>query len=511
MVDNRRDHVSLKAHIKSNKIDSNIYPLQKLFFVIGIVLGTISIVLSSSFVLGFSVFSLFLILGMLWRRDEPPIFAFAITYQWFFLTSGYFFELFSGRYPNYSLVGDLERAIFYSLIGFIFIAIGIRVVFYLFRKNIISKLGQLKKINTRVDTKKLFYFVVAIHIVNWFIAISPTQINFNTAQIIGNVLALQDVLLLTLFFVVLNQNEGYKYALFAFFISVVPRFTSTHSTFKAIFFLVIIALITEWKPWSRNSTIKDRNSKILVFLSFLFIVLLYFAVLWEGAIKPNWRIAEVEGKTTERLEQFYYITKDPISSLNVNEGFEDLIARIWSVEQFSLVLERVPSIYDHENGMLLLKTLEHILKPRFLFPDKPVLKRDSWMTEKYAGIKVHRNTSVGIGYMAEFYVDFGIPLMFLMTILYGMLLGFIYVFITTRATSYYLFLSCVTIPFSNNFLEYEGNFTKLVGGIIVSVFVITIFLIFLSPWFNSKISVKKRKSLVNSNLISSRYKYGKNL
>src|SRR5207247_92942 len=103
-----------------------------------------------------------------------------------------------------------------------------------------------------------------------------------------------------------------------------------------------------------------------------------------------------------------------------------LVARIDSIWQFSLVLERVPREIPHENGKLTSRAIKHVLTPRILFPNKPSLGTDSWLPIYYAGISVGEGTSVGIGYMAEFYVDFGYPGMFLPLLAYGVMLGGFY-------------------------------------------------------------------------------------
>jgi len=481
---------------KADRINLSDYPLQKSFLVLGILLGLIILIITNSLILSLSVFSLFFVSGVLWRRDEPPVLSFAFAYQWLYVVSGYFFFQIFGRYPNYSQVGNIENAIIYSLISFIIIATALRLVFFL-SKNLMTKKLNILKANIReISISRLFYIVVAVHIINWFIVISPMQILFNAAQIFYNILSLQDVMLLSLLFVVLHQRRGYRYAFFAFLIALIPRFASDQSTFKELFFLLLIAFSVSWKPWLRIPNVRRKNFTILILVTFILLVLLYMAILWEGAIKKNWRGADIEGSTTQQLKAFYEISKDPVNELVLSEGFERLISRVSSVEQFSFVIEIVPFLIPHEEGKLISNTFEHLIKPRFLFPNKPGLPRDSWMVEKYAGMKVHPNASVGIGYMAEFYVDFGVFGMFVMTFMYGLFLGLVYLIITLRSTSYYMFLACVTIPFISNFLSYEGNFTKLIGGILVSVFVITLFLKLISPTIIKSIQFNKSRKYI---------------
>src|SRR5204863_3861183 len=104
------------------------------------------------------------------------------------------------------------------------------------------------------------------------------------------------------------------------------------------------------------------------------------------------------------------------------------------VKFFALTIENVPANIPYENGTLWLGTVNHVLMPRFLFPNKPAI-HDSERTRYYTGIKVagpEEGTSIGIGYMAESYVDFGPVGMFVPILFLGMLYGLIYRFFVHR-------------------------------------------------------------------------------
>jgi hypothetical protein len=108
---------------------------------------------------------------------------------------------------------------------------------------------------------------------------------------------------------------------------------------------------------------------------------------------------------------------------------ESLVDRLWTVYYPALALDLVPAVVPHENGALLWRTVLHVLTPRLFFPDKPALESDSEMVRKYAGVWVagaDENTSIAFGYAGESYVDFGVPLMFLPVLAYGLLMGAAY-------------------------------------------------------------------------------------
>ena len=107
--------------------------------------------------------------------------------------------------------------------------------------------------------------------------------------------------------------------------------------------------------------------------------------------------------------------------------------------------------------------------PRFLFPEKPDLGGDSWLVRKYARLNVsgdESGTSIGLGYMAEFYIDYGFPTMLFPLLLYGMLAGLLYRVLSRVSPSPHVFSAVAAGLFLQHFLSYEGNFTKLLGGIL---------------------------------------------
>jgi hypothetical protein len=120
--------------------------------------------------------------------------------------------------------------------------------------------------------------------------------------------------------------------------------------------------------------------------------------------------------------------------------------------------------------------------PRFIFPEKPDLGGDSWLVRKYAHLNVsgdESGTSVGLGYMAEFYIDYGFPVMLLPLFLYGLLMGFMYRILSRVSPSPHVFAAVVAGLFLQHFLSYEGNFTKLFGGVIQDFLILTVSLLLL--------------------------------
>jgi len=153
------------------------------------------------------------------------------------------------------------------------------------------------------------------------------------------------------------------------------------------------------------------------------------------------------------------------------DGMDALVMRISYVNFFALTIENVPSRIPYENGALWKASVTHMLMPRLFFPDKPMLD-DSERTRTYTGMNVagiEQDTSIGIGYVGESYIDYGPIWMFAPIFLLGVLYGVINRFFIT-ATRYKLLGSALAVSvLVFNAYEIETSNTKLLGGVITAL------------------------------------------
>jgi hypothetical protein len=172
----------------------------------------------------------------------------------------------------------------------------------------------------------------------------------------------------------------------------------------------------------------------------VFSVSLFFAVVWTYS-KGEYRKYLTGGERTQfiieqdnlsNIQKFYEIVQRDFLSQNFKEnfliGFENLVYRVSYVEFLALTMKQVPTYLPHENGNLLVSAIEHILKPRILFPDKKPIY-DSDLTSKYTGVQfagAEQGTSFSLGTVAESYVDFGKYYMFIPILFFGLWIGWMY-------------------------------------------------------------------------------------
>jgi hypothetical protein len=177
-----------------------------------------------------------------------------------------------------------------------------------------------------------------------------------------------------------------------------------------------------------------RKVKHWVVLGAVGVVMLVTGVGWTG-IKKDYRGGFEEeafaASREARLDRVAALSSEWFerSPSEIVSDIELFVDRLWAVYYPALALDFVPAVQPHENGALLWRAVLHVFTPRLLFPDKPELESESEMVRKYAGVWVagaDENTSIAFGYAGESYVDFGVPLMFLPVLAYGLLMGTAY-------------------------------------------------------------------------------------
>lgn len=480
------------------------YPLQRRFLTWGLGAGLICGVVFMDLLAAFSVAVLFWTMGALWWRQEPPILAFAAGVQWIGIVIGYFFKQITGSYPSNLIPGDVEGAILLSLLALLVLAGGIVAALGSLRDRLVAAQKKLETFIPKYNVRRLFWYVVAIYGINWFVFILPKAVFFNAAEFIYSILEFRAMLLCLLFLVILRQREGYGYGVLAFLFTVIPRFGAKHVEVFEIFFYLLLILLAEWRPWSKSVTDRRRNLRVLLASAGIVISVSYMALSWQEEIKSTWRqrLAEGSGDTPlERLENFISTVQEIRSQYESSSGGEthpgeSLAESLWATLVFSHVLERVPAVVPHESGALTLRALAHSFVPRFLFPEKPELGSNSWLVVRYAGMSVageEEMTSIGFGYMAEFYVDFGRIGMLIAVFSWGLIVGVAYGALLLVSPSRYFFVAAVSPMFLQSFVG-TAEFAYLLGGLMNRGIVYGGLLYAVGPWLHRSLQHRNRRS-----------------
>ncbi|HEY0782091.1 MAG TPA: hypothetical protein VGE98_06550 [Thermoanaerobaculia bacterium] len=209
------------------------------------------------------------------------------------------------------------------------------------------------------------------------------------------------------------------------------------------------------------------------FASMVVAMILFLGLLWLG-IRTTYR-SEFDLRPdvfyesrTARFESIVSLSKGWFgnSTEDTLNNIDFFIDRLWAVYYPALAYARVPKILPHEDGQILWAAVRHVLTPRLFFPNKANIASDSDMVRKYSGMWVagaEVDTSIAFGYAAESYVDFGVPLMFLPVVVWGLLLGWLYRCFLRIIWHRELAVGLVTVIFWIALYLFERSWLKTLG------------------------------------------------
>jgi hypothetical protein len=274
---------------------------------------------------------------------------------------------------------------------------------------------------------------------------------------------------------VFTSGRGYLWLIAVLGFEVVNGLTSFFGTFKESFFLVLIAIVaTGLRPSVRMWAFGVASAILLVVLS----------LLWT-AVKPEYR-NWVSGYTGEQIvardfnERVDWMADHMVSSdIDYWKALYGMVERVDSTHIVAQFLLRDDQGYLIDLPSRYLGGIEHVLMPRILFPDKPILD-DSAITSAMTGRVIDANTSISIGYIAEARYDFGPTWMFVPIFLIGMTLGLAGRYFMTRRAPFIIRQAFATTALFN-FFQFGINFNKALGGFLVGFMVLALLLKFGYP------------------------------
>ena len=412
-----------------------------------------------------------ILVGLLWRLGEPPVLLYACSFQWLQASAAIFYTNHFGQTLDEAFGSTaLSFATWLSLIAVVVLACGIRCGYVGAGP---PRMSELEEEASRLDVKKLGV-LYAISLVGSFI-LTAVGWHFSTIrQPLLAFAALKWGVVFLICYTVLQQRRGYGLLFACVMLEFILGFSGIYASFKCVFFVLVIAAM---------SSPRMLRGRRLAITSVCFVALFIMGVVWT-TIKMDYRTflieeADAAGEAVPIERKFTKLTDlvEDVTWDNFLDGMDALIMRISYVNFFALTTENVPGRIPYENGALWSGSIVHILMPRVLFPDKPILD-DSERTRTYTGVNVagsEQDTSIGIGYVGESYIDFGPVGMFIPIFLLGLLYGVINRFFITR-TRYKLLGSALAVSvLVFNAYEIETSNIKLLGGVITALLAATVF------------------------------------
>jgi hypothetical protein len=211
-----------------------------------------------------------------------------------------------------------------------------------------------------------------------------------------------------------------------------------------------------------------KRPKTWAIVGGLAVLAIFSAIVWT-AIKPIVRRDYVAAVSrTERLGAALTVAGETftIGGPEWKWQSDSMVSRMWAIYYPSLALNRVPSVVPHENGKILWGAVQNVLTPRLFFPGKAALPSQSEEVRKYSGIWVasrETNTSYAFGFVGESYVDFGIPLMFVPILGWGLLLGYGYRWLRRNIQFDELRTGVLVVMCWATLTPYESSWVMMIG------------------------------------------------
>lgn len=429
---------------------------------------------------------------LLWRPKVSPILLFVFGYQWLQASTKLFRAnlLGVGVDELSQFGGQLSSAVFLSLVGLVFLAMGMRWGAGPARANDADLLREDGLIRPPVFWLKLY--VVALLIAT--VAQVGARVVPGLSQPLLAVATLKWAFYWIFTYITFTRPDGLRRLwLIVFAFELALGFGGYFSEFRTILFMTILALVP--------AGLKLNVSRIIG-LAGVAVLTLGLGVVWT-AIKPDYREFLSQG---ERAQVVYVTYADSlayaaslISALDnvaLEKAASDLADRISYVEFFARAVDYVPAMVPYENGAIWWDAFVRPFMPRIFFPDKSVIN-DSDRTIEFTGVNVAtaaEGASVSIGYMGEAYIDFGPYFMMVPIFSLGWGLGRFYKWIFNYpATRGLLGMGLATATLYPA-AQFETSITKLIGGLVVTMLICWIVARWVAPRFFSPDRNNRRRA-----------------
>jgi hypothetical protein len=416
---------------------------------------------------------------LLWRPGEPPILLFTFAYPWLQGSVAIFHANWLGlsvaEYTPYHH-GDMHSAIVMSLAGLLALAVGMRLGVGPQRTADVLALREMALSQPIRRWLRLYALAWAMS----FVALSSAWIMPGLSQPMMALSGMRWAFFFMLGMACFTQGKGFAGPLLlAFGVELAAGLGTYFADFKTVFVITFIAALAS------GTRVSSRG---LLGAGVLALLVVALAIVWT-AVKGEYRIFVSGGQAAQivavdlasRLAKLYELTAS-LDAEGLSSAFDQLLRRLTYVEFFGVVLTYVPAYIPHTLGAILWDAIIRPFMPRLLFVDKDVID-DTARTNLYTGGLAGSSdaTSISLGYIAEAYIDFGSAGMFAALIGIGLLYGAIYRVLSRWRRSQGLLGMAVASAVLVSVGAMENSFTKVFGGVIVSLVVAIMMIVFIVP------------------------------
>jgi hypothetical protein len=403
---------------------------------------------------------------LFWRtlpaHDAPPGLQFAFSFHLFQIVAGSMYTTLTGRYLTAHDAPQYHLMMVIAVVSIVVMFGGFLLGDYWLRRT----RRPIARVHLDITLTQLFIaYVIAVLSRDLVVRIA-FQIPTFTQAIIAISAAQAGILYLVLRR--LFRDGNYVAILPLLLFETARGFTGYYSSFKEPIILALIAFMEVFQP---------RKVGHWTLVTVLVGSVLGTSVLWLG-IRGTVRVG-IDQELVNRgpTERFQLAYAEALNWWQTDREYkmydvDALAERVWDVYYTALTLDRVPSLVPHEEGAIMWAAIQHVLTPRFLNPNKPVLPSESEDVAKYSGMQVagrEQGTTIAFGYVIQSYIDFGIPWMFLAPLGFGIFMGAAYRWFMTTIHHEEILIAVVAMGFWLNLMAYNTSWAKMLGKLITSL------------------------------------------
>jgi hypothetical protein len=468
--------------------ESFFYPLPMWIWVVSGLLAFYCCFSANPVVTPFSIMMVPAMASLLWFKGEPPILFFVSVMQWMQSAAAIFYcNEYGAPLAQAAGMPEFATATWLSLISVLVLAVGMRLA-VVWRKDRAAEEANEEAKQLQPDIIFVAYLIGFVFFL--FLGRLANSIPALRQPLLALV-NIRWVLVFVLAYAVLQRRNHYLLLGLVVLFEMIFGFLGFFSGFKEVFFMVLIVL-----PATGLSL---RGGRLFGAVT-MGAILVGLLLIW-SAIKSDYRSFLNQGtgqqvvnvSISDRIDMLRQLV-GRVDAKSIGESLDQTILRVSYVNFFALCIKNVPAAIPYEHGAIWGGGIKHALIPRLFYPDKPVLD-DSAETEYYTGYKVagaEQGTSIGIGYFGESYIDFGHFGMFVPIFLLGLGYGGIYrYFVRYRHRVLGFAVATTILMFGAS--KVETSCAKLIGGNLVALLVLAVFLWLCGDWLQRLMSRPPRK------------------
>lgn len=389
--------------------------------------------------------------------NVPVLFA-AFGFQWVQVCSGFFYTLVTGRALEATHASDYRTMMYLGLVSILALAVGVRMGYeYLAQRTTEQPITR-----PILGNGALWILYGASLAATATIQTLAWQYPLFTQPILALSFARLAVLYLLLRRLVAPDFQVVPLA-GVVALEIVLGLTSFFAGFREPLVLALLALFEKFD----RRRVAHWATAAGLFATASFMGLLWLGV--RGEYRRDFADVEMFAESRDmRLARIQELTQGwwKQDSHEFWWNLDLLVDRLWAIYYPALAVARVPGAVPHTDGDLFGTAVAHVLMPRVFFPEKPALPSDSDLVRQYAGVWVagaEQGTSIAFGYVAESYVDFGVPLMFVPMLVWGMFIGVAYRTVQVLIRHREVAVPVLTVVFWLSVYLFERSWAKTMG------------------------------------------------